>query len=204
MISGHFGVAAVLVRTWPRLDLWWLVPAAVAPDLLDIAFALAGVCNPSGLYSHTVPAAVLLGACLGGAATLAGHRATGVAVLVIVLLHLPLDYVTGRKLFWPGGELHGLMLYDLPLANFVLETVLLSGGWLLLRPVPARPWWARSPWLLAPLLLVQGLSALSRDGIKPTACGARQAQGAVPARDDGGGRPSGSRDPRAVAGYGAG
>ncbi|MDB4880611.1 MAG: hypothetical protein JWL60_2057 [Gemmatimonadetes bacterium] len=170
MISGHFGVAAVLLRARPRLSPWWLAPAAVAPDLLDIAYALAGVCNPSGLYSHTVPAALLLGACIAGAAVLAGRRETAAASLALVLLHLPLDYVTGRKLLWPGGELHGLRLYDREMANFALEATLLIGGWLLVRGVTGLPRWAAAPWLLVPLLLVQGLSALREDGIKPTAC----------------------------------
>ena len=30
-------------------SLWWLLPAAIAPDLLDIGYAAAGVCNPLGL-----------------------------------------------------------------------------------------------------------------------------------------------------------
>jgi len=170
VIAGHFGVLAALARARPGLSLWWLGPAAIAPDILDIVYAAAGVCNPSGLYSHTVPAALLLGAAIGGMAVLAGHRETGAASLALVMLHLPLDYVTGRKLLWPGGELHGLMLYDRPVANFALEMTLLAAGWILLRGLTGLPWWARNRWMIGLLVLVQGVSAAREDGIKPTAC----------------------------------
>lgn len=170
MIAGHFGVAALVARARPRLSLWWLAPAAIAPDLLDIAYAATGVCNPSGLYSHTVPAALLLGGVIAGAAVLAGRRETAAASLALVLLHLPLDYVTGRKLLWPGGELHGLMLYDRPLANLALDMLLLAAGVALLRGVPTVPWWARSRLLLALLVGVQVVAAAREDGIKPNAC----------------------------------
>lgn len=171
MIAGHLGVAAALGAMRPRASLWWLLPAAIAPDLLDIAYALAGVCNPYGLYSHTVPAALLLGACLAGAAVLAGRRETAPLVLLAVLLHLPPDLLTGRKLYWPGGEMYGLMLYDHALVDFLMETAIVSAGWALLRRQPAAPRWATSVRTLVALVLLQGAADALRGGpLKPNAC----------------------------------
>lgn len=177
MIVGHLGVAAALARARPRVSLWWLLPAAIAPDLLDIAYAASGVCNPYGLYSHTVPAALLLAACLGGVAVLAGRRETAAFVVLIVMLHLPMDFITGRKLYWPGGEMYGLRLYDRPLADFLLETTLLCTGWALLRRGQTTPRWAASIWGVLALVALQGaVNSTHDDSRKPNACA--QAMGA--------------------------
>ncbi len=172
MIVGHLGVAAGLARWRPRVSLWWLFPAAIAPDLLDLVYAAAGVCNPFGLYSHTVPAALLLGVCIAGGAVLAGRRETSVLVLLVVLLHLPMDFFTGRKLYWPGSELYGLMLYSRRLADFALESAILVAGWALLRRSPTAPRWATSVRTLAACVALQG----TVDGLgvlvsKPNGCG---------------------------------
>jgi hypothetical protein len=171
VIVGHIGVAGALARVRPRVSLWWLLPAAIAPDLLDIGYALAGVCNPYGLYSHTLPAAVLLGAAIAAAAFLAGRRETAVLVCLVVLLHLPLDYVTGRKLYWPGGEMYGLMLYDRPLLDFLVESTIAVAGWALLRGNPRTPRWARGAWSLALVIVVQAAFNAADDlASKPNAC----------------------------------
>lgn len=171
MIVGHFGLAAAVARVRPRGSLWWILPASIAPDLLDIGYAFTGICNPSGLYSHTVPAALLLGTTLAGIAVLSGRRETAVLILLVVLLHLPMDYVTGRKLFWPGGELHGLLLYDWPLRDFLLESALLAAGWAVLRGGGRGPRWATSVWSLVALLVLQGSVDGLRDWAKkPNSC----------------------------------
>ena len=85
---------------------------------------------------------------------------------------LPPDYVTGHKLFWPGGELMGLGLYDYPLIDFVLEAFIAAGGWWLVRR-RSTPRWATGWLVLAALLVVQGtLDAVGarRRGMKPSAC----------------------------------
>lgn len=172
MIVGHVGVAAATRSGWRRPSLPWLLVACVAPDLVDIALALAGVCNPYGLYSHTVPAAALLAAVVGGAALLVtGSRATAIASALMVLLHLPLDLVTGHKIFWPGGPMMGLYLYQRPLLDFVIEAPMLLAGWWLLRRSRSAPRWATSVLVLGTLLGGQAVIDLAvRGGVKPTAC----------------------------------
>ena len=172
MIVGHVGVAAATKSVWHRASLPWLLVACVAPDLMDVGFALAGVCNPYGLYSHTVPAAALMAAVLGGAAFLAtDSRATGIASALMVLLHLPPDLITGYKIFWPGGPMIGLYVYKRPLLDFFIEAPILIAGWWLLRRSRSAPWWATSALVLVVLLAGQAFLDLAvRQGAKPSAC----------------------------------
>lgn len=171
MITGHLGVAAAAGSRWPRVPFLWLLAVCIAPDLLDVGYALAGFCSPYGLYSHTVPAAALLGALLGGAAFLAtGSRTAGLVTLAVVLAHLPLDLVTGHKLYWPGGELVGLDFYRRPLLDFAAEVPVVVAGWALLRRTGRGPRWATMGFVLLGVLLLQGGFDLLERGIKPSAC----------------------------------
>jgi hypothetical protein len=170
VITGHLGVAALARSRWPVLSLLWLVPVAIAPDLLDLAYVVAGICNPYGLYSHTVPVLALTGAVLGGIAFLAtGSRVAGLVTAALVLAHLPPDLVTGHKILWPGGPLLGLYLYQRPLLDFLVEVPIALAGWWLLRRSGRGPRWATTGAAALILVLVQATFDMrSRD--KPNAC----------------------------------
>ena len=174
MIAGHLGLAGAAHAGRRDSSLAWLLGAAMAPDVVDGLFVLVQRCNPHGLYSHTLPAAALIAAVTGAVAYFAtGQRATGLLAVVLVLAHLPLDYVTGRKLFWPGGDLAGLRLYDHPFADFVLEAAMAAAGWWLVRSRGRAPRWATGWHALAALLLLQGALNIvgnRRGGVKPSAC----------------------------------
>jgi hypothetical protein len=171
VITGHLGVAAAARSRWPQPPLLWLFVAAVAPDLLDIGYALVGVCSPYGLYSHTVPAAVLTGAVLGGIVFLAtGSRGAGLATAGVVLAHLPLDLVTGSKIYWPGGPLLGLALYKRPLLDFLAEVPIVLAGWWLLRRSGRGPRWATLGVAALSLVLVQAVFDGLQRGLKPSGC----------------------------------
>ena len=184
MITGHLGIAAAAHATRRDSSLVWLLGASMAPDVVDGLFVVARSCNPYGLYSHTLPAAALIAAVMGAAAYLAtGTRSTGLLAALLVLAHVPLDFVTGYKLFWPGGELSGLRLYNQPAADFVLESLLATAGWWTIRARPWAPRWATTWTALAALLLVQGamdIAGKARGGVKPSSC-ARPAALAAPA-----------------------
>ena len=174
MIAGHLGIAGAAYSGRRDSSLPWLLGASMAPDIIDGLFVLARSCNPYGLYSHTLPAVMLIAAVTGAIAYFAtDQRVTGLLATMLVLAHLPLDYVTGRKLFWPGGELMGLRLYEHPLADFALEALIVVGGWWLVRSRRWAPRWA-SGWLaLAALLLTQGaldVAGAHGGGTKPNAC----------------------------------
>ena len=171
MITGHLGIAAAARRVRSAPSLLWLVPVSIAPDLLDVGYALSGICSPYGLYSHTVHAAALTGAVLGGAAFLAtGSRGAGLLTALVVLAHLPLDLVTGHKIFWPGGPLIGLHLYRRPLLDFVAEVPILVAGWWLLRRSGRGPHWAASVAMVGALVFSQAVFDLLEQGLKPSAC----------------------------------
>ena len=172
MIVGHLGVAAAARSAWRRTSLPWLLAGCAFPDCVDVTLAIAGVCNPYGLYSHTVHAAALQAAVLGGVAFLVtGSRAIAFASALMVFLHLPLDLVTGYKIFWPGGPMLGLDVYERPLLDFVIEVPILVSGWWLLRRSRNAPRWATSVLVLVVLIAGQGaLDLLAGEGVKPSAC----------------------------------
>ncbi len=179
MITGHLGVAGAahsLQRNrFSAGTLVALLFASVAPDILDVLYAIAGVCNPYGLYSHTVHAAVLQAAVIGGAMLLVtGSRTAAITSASVVLLHIVGDYFTGQKLLLPGGGLVGLSWYDRPLLDFLLELPILIGGWWMLRRSGRAPRWAVSARTLGLLVLLQLAfdvhAEMSDRGLKPTAC----------------------------------
>jgi hypothetical protein len=174
LIAGHLGVAGAAFAARRDSSLFWLLGAAMAPDGVDALFMLANVCNPYGLYSHTLPAAMLIAVVTGAVVYfVTSHRATGILATVLVLVHLPLDFVTGRKLFWPGGEIMGLGLYRYPALDFVLESLMAAGGWWIVRATGRAPRWATGGLALAAMLLLQGtldVVGWRRGGVKPTAC----------------------------------
>ena len=175
MIAGHLGLAGAVYAARRGSSLPWLLVAAMAPDGVDALFVVAGVCNPHGLYSHTIPAAALIAAITGAVVYFAtDRRATGALAALLVLAHLPADYITGRKLFWPGGDLIGLYLYGWPALDFVLESLLALGGWVLVRRSGRAPRWATGVLALAAVLALQGaldIVGARGGGAKPTACG---------------------------------
>ena len=147
----------------PRARLEWLLAASVGPDVVDYILAFAGVYNPHGLYSHSLPAIAVQG-CLMALAVLWQSRSTDIALLVfaLVLLHLAADLVTGDKLLWRGGNLTGLRLYwRLPVLDFMLEMPIVIVGWFLLRSVGTAPRWATSVLTMFALLLLQSFADFS-------------------------------------------
>jgi hypothetical protein len=174
VITGHLGVAAA-AQGYRRDDsLVWLLAAAMAPDAVDAAFVVVGSCNPNGLYSHTLPAAALIAAVTGAIVFLTtGRRGTGLMAVAMTLAHIPLDYVTGHKLFWPGGEIIGLRLYEYPVADFFVEAALVAAGWWILRTRRGAPRWAVGWPALAAMLILQAtvdVVGKARNGLKPSAC----------------------------------
>jgi hypothetical protein len=170
VITGHLGVAAAVRSGWREASLLWLLPASIAPDLVDAAFAAAGVCNPDGLYSHTIPAAALTAVLLAAAALLTtGSRTTAAATAFVVLAHLPADLVTGHKVYWPGGALLGLGWYAHRGLDFAVEIPVAIGGWWLLRRSGGAPRWAATGVAATALVLAQAVFDVGYVS-KPTAC----------------------------------
>lgn len=181
MTFGHLGFAAALRGRWKESSLLWLLPASLAPDFVDVALAALGICNPYGLYSHTIPVVALLALVVGGGAWIAGmagaHGRSAAAMnaaacATVVLLHPALDFFTGFKLIWPGSVPVGLELYAHPLADFALETLFLFAGWAVMRRAGAGPRWTTTVKVLSLAVLLQATASFLRPWQKPNACGA--------------------------------
>ena len=177
MITGHLGVAGLLRSTssaeFGTRACIALALASLSPDILDLLFALVGFCSPYGLYTHTIWSVVLQAAVIGGAAFLiSGSRPMGALFASAVLLHLSADFITGRKLFLPGGELVGLRVYDRPALDFLLEVPIALVGWLVMRRRKRSAAWATSGWVLAAVLATQLVFDATADARfrKPNAC----------------------------------
>lgn len=179
MITGHGGVAGILrsgsgQRTSSGL-LLALLAASIAPDILDVTYFTVGVCNPYGLYSHTVYVVALQAAIIGGLAYLATQSlATALTFAGVVMLHVPADLLTGHKLLMPAGEFTGLHLYTMPMVDWAIETPLALLGWWMMRRAGTAPRWATSVAAAAALVVVQATFDIYAythiTGFKPNAC----------------------------------
>jgi hypothetical protein len=184
VITGHIGIAAG-VRSQSRAQMGSvlflaLLGAAVMPDAMDAFYWAINFCSPYGLYSHTLNAVVLEAAVVGGVMFLVtGSRAVALTFVLVVLLHSPADFFTGRKLFIPGGELLGLRFYDRPMLDLVFEIPFVVVGWWMLRRSGRGPRWAASVWALALVVATQAtldVFFIGPRGLKPNACSAVEAR----------------------------
>ena len=178
MIFGHLGVAGA-AQSLSRARLGTVgflafLLAAVTPDVVDAVYFVVGFCSPFGLYSHTVPAALLQTAVVAGIAYLATESAATTATFAaIVLLHVPADFPTGHKLFMPGGEIFGLDFYRRPPLDLLLEVPVIFVGWWLLRRTGRGPSWARTRWAVGLVMLAQTFLDVYGFGLgarKPSGC----------------------------------
>ena len=161
MYIGHVGAALAAKRVRPSIGLLALLLATYTPDWVDGGLCLAGVSNPMGMLSHSIPVVVLLA--LAGFVLYALRTRDYTAALIVaglILSYMLLDWITGYKPTWPGGPMIGLKLYGHPVADFIVEGLLIGAGAVLYgRTLPARtrPWIDVSIMLGALLLLQIGI-----------------------------------------------
>lgn len=144
MYLGHVGIALAAKGMRPGIALLALLLATYAPDWVDAGLCVMGAYDPRGMFSHSFPAVALLGT-VGGVAYGLHARDTvgGLIVGAVIVSHALLDLITGYKPTWPGGPMIGLGLYRQPLADLVVESVVIAIGAVLYpRTLPprSRPW----------------------------------------------------------------
>lgn len=161
MYIGHVGIALGAKRLRASVGLFALLLATYAPDWVDGGLCLAGLYNPDGVLSHSIPAVVLFAL---AAFALYGLRTrdwtAAIVIAGVVLSHMLLDWITGWKPTWPGGTMIGLKLYDRPVTDFIVEGLLVVAGALLYArtlPPRVRPWIDVSIMLGALLALQLGI-----------------------------------------------
>jgi hypothetical protein len=115
------------------------------PDILDGVYALAKVCSPFGTYSHSLPAIAVLAA-ITMVLAYGGTRSGAIALVfgLVVLAHVPADWLTGENALWLHGPVVGLYLYRWPAVDFVVELPLIVGGWWMLNRTQRAPRWTVS------------------------------------------------------------
>jgi hypothetical protein len=161
MIVGHIGIAygvRALDKRAPDscAPLLWLLAAAVAPDVLDGVLALGKYCNPDDVLSHSLPAIAILAVLFGVGAFLHTRSATTALIVAgMVVLHLPPDFLTGRKGLWPGGPVVGLYIYRWGWLDLLVEVPVIVAGWWKLRRTRFAPRLAVSALALVAMLCVQ-------------------------------------------------
>jgi hypothetical protein len=130
--AGHAAIATLVKGKRPRIPIALLVPVAFAPDCIEWVLRLAH--HDSPVLSHSL-VTVGFGATLVALLYFAVTRQMldAVAVWLTYVSHWPADFITGVKPTWPGGPEVGLFLYDRPVADVVLESVVILACWLVYR-----------------------------------------------------------------------
>jgi membrane-bound metal-dependent hydrolase YbcI (DUF457 family) len=152
MYVGHVGAALAAKRVHRSVGLLVLLIATYTPDWVDSALCLGGSYSASGMLSHSIPAVALfavLGFVTYGVATRDWRGAMVIAAVVVS--HMLFDWITGHKPSWPGGPTIGLGLYEQPVADFIVEgVVIVVGVALYARTLPSR----RRAWIDVSVMLV--------------------------------------------------
>ena len=132
MYVGHAALALLAKAKRPRVPIAVLVPVAFAPDWIEWIAAAFGYHN--SIISHSL-VSVGIGSTVFALAYWLATRAAAdaAAVWLTYVSHWPADFITWVKPTWPGGPMVGLRLYQHPIWDVLLETVLVIVAWMAYR-----------------------------------------------------------------------
>ena len=161
MTSGHFGFAAVVKSSAPKVPLWALMFSTYILDFVFIilvgfgieSFAPIDPAHPAygqvlihANYSHSLVGAAIIAVIAGIVARWAWGKRAGLVIGAIVFSHWLLDLIVHRPdlPILPGNLGHlpllGFGLWQLPIASAVLELALaLVGAFLYYRSATQAP-----------------------------------------------------------------
>jgi membrane-bound metal-dependent hydrolase YbcI (DUF457 family) len=155
---GHLAVALGASRVRRQVPLVLLLAASQGADWLQLAITPFEGYRQAQLHTHSIPAIVAGAILVAIAWTVAARDWRGALLLAaLYLVHLPLDFVTGAKLWWPGRPAWGACLYEYPVLDFVFESLMVVAGWLIYRAQLGARRSSRLAWaMLLALLACQG------------------------------------------------
>jgi membrane-bound metal-dependent hydrolase YbcI (DUF457 family) len=162
---GHVGIALAAKGIRRDVALVVLLVATYGPDWIDAALCVGGVYDRRGMLSHSFPAAVVLAIVVfAGYRLWKGETKSALVVVVVVLSHIVLDWITGYKPTWPGGPMIGLLLYEHPIMDLILESLLIAAGvYAYRRSLPVRSQqWIYVSLMLGMLVLMQAALTIAR------------------------------------------
>ena len=140
MYIGHVGAALAAKRVRKSIGLLVLLVATYTPDWVDTGLCVFGKYNDQQLLSHSIPAVALFAVVAFAVyAFFARDVKAALVVSAVIVSHMVLDWITGYKPTWPGGPMIGLALYDHPIADFVVEAMMIAvGATLYAQTLPPR------------------------------------------------------------------
>jgi membrane-bound metal-dependent hydrolase YbcI (DUF457 family) len=156
--AGHAALATLAKSYRVRVPIALLVPVAFAPDWIEWFFDAIGYRNRE--ISHSL-VAVGIGASLTGLVYyLVARDLKGAAVVWSTYVsHWPADFITGLKPTWPGGPTVGFYLYTRPVADVIIEVILIVLCWIAYRrSLPAIARNRALGWLVPAGLIVMHLA----------------------------------------------
>jgi DNA-directed RNA polymerase subunit RPC12/RpoP len=121
---GHAAIALAIRARRPEVPLVPLVLASYGPDWAELILGLFEGRAEMREVTHTVPAVLACALTAAAAYSLFTNRAGAGAVMLAWLLHWPADFLTAHKPLLGTSDLVGLDLYDLPAADFAVESFL--------------------------------------------------------------------------------
>jgi hypothetical protein len=126
--AGHAAVALILKSREPRVPIVPLVLASYGPDWLELVLGLFHSRGAMRALTHAIPV-VVVGALIAALLYSLVIRRPGAPYIFLAwLLHWPADFLTAQKPLLHRHDLVGLDLYNLPWADFVLESALVVVG----------------------------------------------------------------------------
>lgn len=137
----------------PRIPMALLVPVAFAPDWIEWFFDPTGHRNRE--ISHSL-VSIGIGATIVAFSYLlaTGDRISAGVVWLTYASHWPADFITGLKPTWPGGPMVGLFLYRHPIADTIVESLIVLACWLVYRASLPRASRNRAVGFLVPIGLI--------------------------------------------------
>ena len=132
MYAGHAALALLVKGIRPRIPLAVLVPVAFGPDW--IGWILSATGHEPRVLSHSL-VSVAICATIVALIYWSFTRASVDACFVWLTYasHWPADFITGIKPTWPGGPDVGLLIYERPVVDVLVESAVVVLCWLVYR-----------------------------------------------------------------------